>query len=131
MNNNKEKVEENLLEMKKQKEIADKRLLAMEIVIGVATLILFIILVMIADFTQMEDSTRFLIIIPSTIFVFVICLVALKIEQVAGYYECRKCHHKYVPTYSKVLWAMHINRTRYMKCPECGKKSWNRKVVSK
>ena len=131
MNNNKEKVEENLLEMKKQKEISDKRLLTMEIVIGVATLILFIILVMIAAFTQMEDSTRFLIIIPSTIFVLIISFVALKIEQVAGYYECRKCHHKYVPTYSKVLWAMHINRTRYMKCPECGKKSWNKKVISK
>ena len=131
MNNNKEKVEKDLLEMKKQKEIADKRLLAMEIVIGVATLILFIILVMIASLAEMKDATRLLIIIPSTIYVLVICFIALKIEQVAGYYECRKCHHKYVPTYSKVLWAMHINRTRYMKCPECGKKSWNKKVVSK
>ena len=32
MNNYNEKAEQNLLEMKKQKEIADKRLLAMEIV---------------------------------------------------------------------------------------------------
>ena len=129
--NNKEKIEQNLLEMKKQKEIADKRLLAMEIVIVVATLILYITLVMIASLAKMNDSVRFLIILSSTIFVFVICLIALKIEQTAGYYECRKCHHKYVPTYSKVLWAMHINRTRYMKCPECGKKSWNKKVISK
>ena len=129
--NNKEKTEQNLLEMKKQKEIADKRLLAMEIVIVVATLILYIFLVMIASFVEMKDSARLLIIVPSTIFLFIICLVALKIEQTAGYYECRKCHHKYVPTYSSVLWAMHINRTRYMRCPECGKKSWNKKVVSK
>ena len=131
MNNYNEKAEQNLLEMKKQKEIADKRLLAMEIVIVVATLILYITLVMIASFAEMKDSAKLLIIIPSTIFVFVICLIALKIEQTAGYYECRKCHHKYVPTYSSVLWAMHINRTRYMKCPECNKKSWNKKVVSK
>ena len=129
--NNKEKTEQNLLEMKKQKEIADKRLLDMEIVIGISTLILFISLVMIASFAEMKDSARLLIIVPSTIFLFVICLVALKIEQVAGYYECRKCHHKYVPTYSKVLWAMHINRTRYLKCPKCNKKSWSKKVVSK
>ena len=94
-------------------------------------IIIAIILVMIAVFAEMKDSTRFLIILPSTIFVFVICLVALKIEQTAGYYECRKCHHKYVPTYSSVLWAMHINRTRHMKCPQCNKRSWQKKVISK
>ena len=56
---------------------------------------------------------------------------AIRIEQTAGYYECNHCHHKYVPTFSSVLWSMHFGRTRYMKCPECGKKSWQRKVISK
>ena len=56
---------------------------------------------------------------------------ALKIEQVAGYYECKKCGHRYVPTYPDVLWAMHIGRTRYMKCPKCNKRSWQKKVISK
>ena len=46
----------------------------------------------------------------------------IKIEQTAGYYECSKCNHKYIPTYSNVLWAMHMNRTRYMKCPKCNEK---------
>ena len=55
----------------------------------------------------------------------------IKIEQTAGYYECAKCHHKYIPTYSNVLWAMHINRTRYMKCPKCNQRSWQKKVISK
>ena len=131
MNNQNENIEQNLLEMKKQKEETDKRLLTMEVIMMVSTLIFYIILVMVASVEKMEDSVRLLIIIPSTIFVVVMCFIALKIEQTAGYYECAKCHHKYVPTYSKVLWAMHINRTRYMKCPECGKKSWNKKVVSK
>ena len=44
-------------------------------------------------------------------------LFALRIEQVAGYYQCNKCYHRYIPTYSRVLWAPHINRTRDMKCP--------------
>ena len=30
-----------------------------------------------------------------------------------------------------VFLAMHMNRTRYMKCPECGKKSWDKKVINK
>jgi DNA-directed RNA polymerase subunit RPC12/RpoP len=55
----------------------------------------------------------------------------LKIEQKAGYYECKECGHKYVPEYKSVFGAMHINRTRYMKCPKCDKKSWQKKVISK
>ena len=26
---------------------------------------------------------------------------------------------------------MHYGRTRYMKCPKCNKRSWNKKVISK
>ena len=46
-------------------------------------------------------------------------------------YECQKCHHKYVPKYSQVYFAMHSGTTRYMKCPKCNKKSWQRKTLSK
>ena len=131
MNNYNEKVEKNLLDMVKQKEEADKRLLAMEIVMGVATIIMFLALVEIASLAEMEESVRLLIIVPATIFVFIVCFLLLRIEQVAGYYECRKCHHKYVPTYKSVLWAMHCGRTRYMRCPKCNEKSWQKKVISK
>ena len=131
MSNYNEKAEQNLLEMQKQKEASDKRLLLTEIVMGIATIIIYFILVMIASFAEMQESTRLLIIIPLTIFVFIVCLLALRIEQQAGYYECQKCHYKYVPTYSSVLWAGHINRTRYMRCPKCNRKSWQKKVLSK
>ena len=63
---------------------------------------------------------------------FAVCmLLALRIEQVAGYYQCKKCGHKYVPTYKNVNLAMHVGRTRYMKCPECNKWSWQKKVLNK
>ena len=58
-------------------------------------------------------------------------LFAIRIEQIAGYYECQKCHHKYIPTYSNVLWSMHVNRTRYMRCPKCNQKSWQKKIINK
>ena len=131
MDNYNKKAEENLLEMKKQKEEADKRLLTIEVVMGVITMAMYLTLVMIASYVQMSDSDRILIIIPATVLVILMSFVALRIEQVAGYYECAKCHHKYIPTYRSVLWAMHINRTRYMKCPECNKRSWQKKVISK
>ena len=57
---------------------------------------------------------------------------ALKIEQVAGYYKCTKCGHEEVPeSYLKVFFAPHFGRTRYMKCPNCNKHSWHKKILIK
>lgn len=131
MENYNKVAEENLLTLKKQKEESDKRLLNIEVIMGIISIIMYLIMVMIVSFSNMQDSTRVLIIMILTVFVFIECLLALRIEQQAGYYECRKCHHKYIPTYSNVLWAVHINRTRYMKCPKCQKRSWQKKVLTK
>ena len=131
MNSYNEKLEQNLIDMVKQKEQSDKRLLTMEIVIGIIAVVALLSLMGIASFATMEEHIRFLIIIPSVIAFVAIAFVMAKIEQTAGYYECQKCHHKYIPTYSSVLWAMHINRTRYMKCPKCNQKSWQKKVITK
>ena len=131
MNKYNEKVEKNLLEIVKQKEESDKRLLTMEIVIGVLISIVFFALIFIASFVEMEDWLRIILIITGFIPFIIMIPFAIRIEQIAGYYECQKCHNKYIPTYSSVLWAMHINRTRYMKCPKCNQRSWQKKVISK
>lgn len=131
MNNYNEKAEQNLLEMKRQKEETDKRLLAMEIVLGLLSSVLLFVLVFVASFVEMADWLRILLIIIGFVPFIVGILFAIRIEQVAGYYECQKCHHKYIPTYSSVLLSMHVNRTRYMRCPKCNQKSWQKKVISK
>lgn len=130
MKDNENRLEKNLLDMVKQKEESDKRLLTMEIVIGVLMSVVFLTLIFIASFIEMEEWLRITLIITGFIPFIIMIPFAIRIEQKAGYYECQKCYNKYVPTYSSVLWAMHINRTRYMKCPKCGKKSWNKKVLS-
>ena len=127
---NEKRLEKNLLDMVKQKEESDKRLLTMEIVIGVLMSVVFLTLIFIASFIEMEEWLRITLIITGFIPFIIMIPFAIRIEQKAGYYECQKCYNKYVPTYSSVLWAMHINRTRYMKCLKCGKKSWNKKVLS-
>ena len=131
MENYNVKAEENLLEMKKQKEEADKKLLKLEWVIGYISSITFLVMIFVASYIQMPNLVRYFMIIFASIVFAVGMSNCLKIEQTAGYYECAKCHHKYVPTYSQVFGAMHFGRTRYMKCPECGKRSWNKKVISK
>ncbi len=131
MTNYNEQNEKIILEMVKEKERADERLLTIEIVIGTISTVLSLALCFVASFVPMADWLRIVLFGTGFIFLFVIAFCMLKIEQVAGYYECEHCHHKYVPTYNSVLWAMHINRTRYMKCPECHKWSWQKKVISK
>ena len=131
MNNYDENLEKNLIKMVKEKERADERLLSVEIVMGVVGVILCLALIFVACYVPMTDWLRIVLGGIGFVFIFVIAFCLLKIEQVAGYYECEHCHHKYVPTYQSVLWAMHINRTRYMKCPECRKWSWQKKVISK
>ena len=131
MNENDKKYDEILLAMKKEQEESTKRLLTMEIVIGVLISIVFFALIFIASFVEMKDWLRITLIMTGFIPFIIMIPFAIRIEQKAGYYECEHCHHKYVPTFSSVLWAMHVNRTRYMKCPKCGKRSWQKKVISK
>lgn len=131
MENYNQKAEENLLEMKKKKEETDREMLRLEIVIGYISTIAFLILVFLASFVEMHSTIRILLIIGGSIIFAVGVINAIKIEQTAGYYECDKCHYKYIPKYKSVLFAMHYGRTRYMKCPKCNEKSWNKKVLTK
>ena len=124
------KSEENLLELKRQKEESDKKLLRAEIVLGFISSAFFMTLVFVASYVEMPNVARVLLIAIGFALFFIGMFYCIRIEQVAGYYECAKCHHKYVPTYASVLWSMHINRTRYMKCPHCGRRSWQHKVIS-
>lgn len=131
MRDNEKKLEENLLEMIKIKEKRDKELLILEIFIGVIVSIIMFLCIMIASFVQMEDWIRIVLIVFGIIPFAIGISYAIRIEQIAGYYECSNCNYKYIPTYKSVLFSMHVNRTRKMKCPNCNKKSWHKKVVSK
>lgn len=126
-----EKTEGLLLEMAKQKEEADKKLLSCEILVGTFSVIILLVADVVASYIQMADWLRVVIIIAGLIPFLVASPFMLKIEQTAGYYECKECGHRYIPDYKSVFWAAHMGRTRKMMCPECNKKTWQRKVISK
>ncbi|MCH5189325.1 MAG: helix-turn-helix transcriptional regulator [Oscillospiraceae bacterium] len=131
MENYNKKAEEIILEMTRMKEQRDKELLSLEIFIGVLVTVIFLVCILTASFADIQTPFRVLLIITGIVQFIIGMMYGLRIEQVAGYYECQKCHHKFVPTFNQVFLAMHINRTRYMKCPECHKKSWCKKRISK
>ena len=131
MDNYNKEMEKNLLDMARQKEESDKKLLFAEIFIGVITVAIMLALAAVASLVEMEDYLRILLIVVGLVPVLVACPFMLKIEQIAGYYQCAKCGHKYVPTYKAVNLAPHMGRTRHMRCPKCNEKSWQKKVISK
>lgn len=128
-NEYKVQAENNLVTLKSQEQHNAKLLLTIEWVLGYMSSISFFILIFVASFIEAATWLRVLLIVLGFIhFIFGIhfCLV---IEKDAGFYECQHCHNKYIPTYREVLFSTHMGRTRYMKCPKCNKRSWQKKVI--
>ena len=131
MENYNKNVEDTLLEMVKEKEKSDKMLFTLEWVIGILSIVVLLVPIIIGAYLEIEEWKRLLIVFSGFIPCFIGFFFAVKIEQVAGYYECAECGYRYVPTYKAVNLSMHMGRTRYMTCPKCGKKSWQKNKISK
>lgn len=131
MENYNKESEKNLLEVIKQKEQADKRLLTLEVFVGYLVSIIFTALVFVASFVQTANWLRVVLICIGAVLFAVGVGLMIRVEQTAGYYACAKCGYRYVPTYKSVLWSMHWGRTRYMRCPKCNERSWQKKVINK
>lgn len=125
------RAEENLLAMRREVEEKNRQMLRTEFWISFPAVIAGLVMVFVASFIEMPTWLRVVLIAFALVMIFIVAFIAVGIEQKAGYYECQHCHHRYVPTYWQVNLAMHIGRTRYMKCPECGKRSWQKKVLTK
>ena len=131
MENYNKEMENKLVEILKEKEETDRRLLKLEWVIGILACIILFVPIFIAAYLPMENWQRTVLVFSGFIPGIVGLCCAMRIEQIAGYYECKHCGHKYVPTQRAMYFAMHLGRTRHMKCPKCGKRSWQKKRTNK
>ena len=125
------RAEENLVEMRKEMEYQNRLMLRMEYLIGLPAIGSSMILLLVASLVEIPVWLRIVLIVSAFIIIMGVSFIAISMEQKVGYCECRQWHHRYVPTYKQTNFAPHIGRTRYMKCPECGKKSWQKKVLTK
>lgn len=130
MDNYNKKTEELLVELAKRDELKNKKLMTSMWTILITSSVFYIGILLLAVKTLEEGTVLGTIISASTILFLVAGFTALKFELDAGYYECRKCHYKFVPEYKEVMFAMHIGTTRHLKCPECKKRTWAKKVMS-
>ena len=131
MDNYNKEMEKKLIEVAKEKEDADKQLLTLEWVVGILSMIILLVPIFIGALVPMKDWQRVVVVFSGFIPAFIGLFFAMKIEQVAGYYECRECGHTYVPTFKSMSFSAHMGRTRNMICPSCGKRSWQKKKITR
>ena len=124
-------LEQELEKVKKEKEEADKLILIAEWVIGILSIIVLLVPVFIGALAPMADWLRFFVVFSGFVPGLIGLFFTVKIEQIAGYYECQHCKHKYVPEYKDMILSMHMGRTRFMCCPKCEKHSWQKKKINK
>lgn len=131
MKNYKEMAEKNLMELTRQEELNNKKLLALENVIGYTCSISFLILIFAASFAVTTSMWRIGMIVSGSIIFLIGMYHSVKLEHDAGYYECPNCRKRYVPTMRAVIMAPHKGRNRKMKCPYCSQRGYHKKVLTK
>ncbi len=131
MQNDKQTNEQLLLDMAKELELKNKTVWKSMWVIMIVSLIAMFAGILIAAFMMPEGVWQALTILGLCIVFLIPCFYALKLEVSVGAYKCKNCGYEIVPTYSEALRAMHRGTTRYLKCPNCQKRTWCKKVLKK
>ena len=128
---NKSQNDKLLLDMAKELEQKNKIIWTSMWVIMITSITVLLAGITISAFLVPEGVWQLVIILALCVVFLIPCFFALKLEVSVGAYKCRKCGQEIVPTYSQALMAMHMGTTRYLKCPNCKKHSWCKKVLKK
>lgn len=131
MENNEQKNEQLLLEMAKEIEKKNRTIWNSMWAIMIVSFIGLLAGIFGAAFLIPEGPWQLVVILATCVLFLIPCFYALKLEVSVGAYRCKNCGHEIVPTYKEALNAMHRGTTRYLKCPECGKRTWCKKVINK
>jgi len=69
------------------------------------------------------------IMVIATILFIVFILLIFRAELKICSYECKNCKHTFKPKYKDAIFAPHIGFKRYLRCPKCKEKHFNRKRI--
>ena len=131
MENNKQKNEQLLLDMAKEIEEKNKVIWSTMWAIMTVSIVALLAGLFVARFLIPEGVWQLVTILGLCVVFLVPCFYALKLEVSVGAYKCKQCGHEIVPTYTQALNAIHRGTTRYLKCPDCNKRTWCKKVLTK
>ena len=120
-----------LLEMAREIEKKNKTIWSSMWMLMIVSMIALFAGILAAAFLIPEGVWQLVTILALTVLFLIPCFYALKLEVSVGAYRCKNCGHEIVPTYTEALGAMHKGTTRYLKCPQCNKRTWCKKIIKK
>ena len=126
---NKQQNDTLLLHMARELEIKNKTIWKSMWVIIIVSMIALFTGILLTAFLIPEGVWQLVSVLSLGIVFLIPCFYALKLEVSVGAYKCKNCGCEIVPTYSQALWAMHRGTTRYLKCSNCKKRTWCKKVI--
>ncbi|MBS7264715.1 MAG: helix-turn-helix domain-containing protein [Eubacteriales bacterium] len=99
----------------------NKKRMLQSVMCGIITIIAVCSLTVIASYIEMPVAIRIALIIFAVITAVAGVGTAATLEVKAGYYQCPKCGHRFVPAMKDYVKGYHTLTKRRLTCPECGK----------
>ena len=127
----KEKAEDNLIDIIKKEREENKKKIMIEVLIGIPCIVSMLSLFIMAGLLNIEDYQRIIMLVIG--FICVCCsVIGLSIlDRNIGYYECKHCKERFIPTFGRYINGLHGITWRRLRCPSCGKVSNCRKKLNK
>ena len=126
-----EQLNELIFQMARNEERYHKRLRHSAYVIIATSMVALVCLITLISLLIPECGFQYFMIIVAIILFIIPCIIAFKFKVETGYYECKNCQHMFVPNYKEIALLMQTPSRRLLKCPECGKWTWCKKVLKK
>lgn len=128
----KKKAEENIMQLINEREINKNRFKS-SIITGVISLVAFLTLVMIVIIytAVISEIAKLILVAIACAILFAGIYVVVHEQRSIGYYKCPECNNYFVPSMKGYILAPHVVNKRLLRCPQCGKESYCKKVMSK
>ena len=123
------KAEDNMMDLMKERE-QNKKKVWLQIAIAVTVLLPAFALIIIAGVADLQTWLRWTLIGIGCFMLVGGIAVAAAVDMHTGTFECKYCKTRFVPTAGAYLAGPHTILTRYLKCPNCGKKSYCRRRLT-
>jgi transcriptional regulator with XRE-family HTH domain/DNA-directed RNA polymerase subunit RPC12/RpoP len=126
----KHKAEENLIESIRLNEGNKKHMFSL-VIVEITFLLCYFAFIVSLPYLPIKEVCKTIIILSSLAILVTNLIAVCLMDNSIGCYKCRKCKHLFVPTFKEYIIASHGPTTRRLKCPNCGEKSFCKKVLSK
>ena len=125
----KNKAEENMMNLIREKE-ENKKKIVLSVIVCFLTILSGVTLIVLSGTLEMETWLRILLVAIALIVIAGGIGVAVALDITAGTYECPNCQTRFVPTTAAYIAGPHTITRRQLKCPNCGKSSYCKKRLT-